>query len=421
MYNAVIFPQETGMQALILGLIAVIYLIDLAVTLINDRYSRQPLPEGARGIYDDEKYAKWLDYSMATLRHSILAKTALTALLLALLAFGAFGLLERWTKAWFSQPLLQTLAFLGAFGLLNLIVGLPFRYYKTFVIEEKFGFNKTTHKTFFLDILKSLLLAIVLGGGMVTLLYFLYTTFIEQLWLFIGSAWGALSVITIILFILNTKVFVKLFNKLTPLPEGELRNEIEALAGKVGFNIRAISVMDASKRSTKLNAFFSGLGKTREVILFDTLIEKLKKDEILSVLAHELGHAIHKDVPRLMGVQIAVLGIYAALIGFLLQSPALAQAFGLLGVHFGFSVVLFGILSEPLDLLISLPINAISRRAEYAADAFAAKQTGAPAMMNALRTLAQENLSNLNPHPLYILLHYSHPPIPERLRAIREL
>lgn len=421
MYNAVIFPQETGMQALILGLIAVIYLIDLAVTLINDRYSRQPLPEGARGIYDDEKYAKWLDYSMATLRHSILAKTALTALLLALLAFGAFGLLERWTKAWFSQPLLQTLAFLGAFGLLNLIVGLPFRYYKTFVIEEKFGFNKTTHKTFFLDILKSLLLAIVLGGGMVTLLYFLYATFIEQLWLFIGSAWGALSVITIILFILNTKVFVKLFNKLTPLPEGELRNEIEALAGKVGFNIRAISVMDASKRSSKLNAFFSGLGKTREVVLFDTLIEKLKKDEILSVLAHELGHATHKDVPRLMGVQIAVMGIYAALIGFLLQSPALAQAFGLSGVHFGFSVVLFGILSEPLDLLISLPVNVISRRAEYAADAFAAKQTGAPAMMNALRTLAQENLSNLNPHPLYILLHYSHPPIPERLRAIREL
>lgn len=408
------------MQLLILALVAFMYLIDLAVTLINDRYSRQPLPTAARGIYDDERYAQWLDYSLATLRHGILAKTVLTALLLSLLGFGAFGLLERWTNAWFSQPLLQTLAFLGMFGLLSLIVGLPFNYYKTFVIEARFGFNKTTHQTFFIDLLKSILLAVVLGGGVVSLLYFLYTAFIQQLWLFILSAWGALSVIIVVLFVLNTKVFVKLFNKLTPLPDGELKESIQTLARKVGFNVNAISVMDASKRSTKLNAFFSGLGKTREVVLFDTLIEKLKKDEILSVLAHELGHAIHKDVPRLLGAQIAVLGIYAALIGFILQNPALAQAFGLSGVHFGFSLVLFGILSEPLDLLLSLPVNAISRRAEYAADAFAAQLAGAQPTQSALRILAQENLANLNPHPLYILLHYTHPPIPERLRAIEK-
>ncbi len=408
------------MQALILGLIAAMYLIDLAVTLINDRYSRTPLPEQARGIYDDEKYAKWLDYSMTTLRHSILVKTVLTALLLALLAFGAFGRLERWTNAWFSHPLLQTLAFLGAFGLLMFIVRLPFNYYKTFIIEERFGFNKATHKTFLIDLLKSILLAAGLGGGVVSLLYFLYSTFIEQLWLFIVLAWSALSVLIVVLFVLNTKIFVKLFNKLTPLPEGELREEIESLASRVGFNVRAISVMDASKRSTKLNAFFSGLGKTREVVLFDTLIEKLNKDEILSVLAHELGHAVHRDVPRLMGVQIVVLGVYAALIGFILQSPALAQEFGLSGVHFGFSLILFGILSEPLDLLISLAGNAISRRAEYAADAFAAQWAGAPATSNALRILAQENLANLNPHPFYVLLHYDHPPIPQRLRAIGE-
>jgi len=408
------------MQTIIIGLIAVMYLIDLAVTLVNDRYSRKPLPEPARGIYDDEKYAKWLDYSMVTLRHSILAQTVLTALLLVLLAFGAFGLLEGWTNAWFSHPLLQTLAFLGAFGLLMFIAKLPFNYYRTFVIEARFGFNKTTHKTFLMDLLKSIVVAAGLGSGVVSLLYFLYSTFVEQLWLFIVSAWGALSVLVVVLFVLNTKIFVKLFNKLTPLPEGELRDEIETLASRVGFNIRAISVMDASKRSTKLNAFFSGLGKTREVVLFDTLIEKLNKDEILSVLAHELGHAVHKDVPRLMGAQIAVLGIYAALIGFILQNPALAQEFGLSDVHFGFSLLLFGILSEPLDLLISLPVNAISRRAEYAADAFAAKWAGAPAMRNALRILAQENLANLNPHPFYVLLHYTHPPIPERLRAIGE-
>ncbi len=408
------------MKLLVVGLITVLYLLDLVITLINDRHSRQPLPQEAHGIYDDEQYAKWLDYSMATLRHSILAKTMLTALLLALLAFGAFGLLEHLANAWFSHPLLQTLAFLGMFAFFNLVISLPFIYYKTFVIEQRFGFNKTTHKTFLMDLLKSILLAVVLGSGIVSLLHLLYTTFNEQLWLFIVLAWGGLSLIIVVQFVLNTKILIKLFNKLTPLPEGELRDEIEVLTRRVGFNVRAISVMDASKRSTKLNAFFSGLGKTREVVLFDTLLEKLQPDEILAVLAHELGHAVHKDVPRLLGMQIAVLGIYAALIGFILQSPALAQAFGLQGVHFGFSLVLFGILSEPLDLLLSLPVNAISRRAEYAADAFAAKLAGAAPALRALQTLAQENLSNLNPHPFYVLLHYTHPPIPERLRAIRE-
>ncbi|GAB4504884.1 MAG: M48 family metallopeptidase [Anaerolineales bacterium] len=408
------------MNLLIIGLVTIMYLIDLVVTLLNDRYSRQPLPPSARGIYDDEKYAKWLSYSLETTRHEMTVNTVMTTLLLALLAFGAFGTLARWTNAWFEHPLLQTLAFLGMFGLLYLLVSLPFSYYKTFVIEEKFGFNATTLRTFILDLLKSIALTIVLGGGVVSLLFFLYTTFIDRLWWFILSAWAALSVLIALLFVLNTKVFVKLFNKLTPLPEGELRDEIEALAGRVGFNIRAISVMDASRRSTKLNAFFSGLGKTREVVLFDTLIEKLQREEILAVLAHELGHAVHKDAVRLLAIQIGIFGLYAALIGVILQSPSLAQAFGLSGVHFGFSLVLFSILSEPMDLLLSLPVNAISRRAEYAADAFAARLSGAQPILGALRTLAQENLANLVPHPLYVLLHYSHPPIPERLQAIRQ-
>jgi STE24 endopeptidase len=239
--------------------------------------------------------------------------------------------------------------------------------------------------------------------------------------LFILSAWGALSLIMLIVFILNTKVFVKIFNKLTPLNDGPLKEKIEAMAGQVGFNVQAISVMDASKRSTKLNAFFSGLGKTREVVLFDTLMEKLKEDEILSVLAHELGHAVNKDVPRLLALQIAVFGLYAAIIGAILQSPQLALAFGLTGPHFGFSIVLFSILAEPLSLLLGFPMNYISRKAEYAADAFAAKLANPRAMMSALRTLAREDLANLNPHPLYVKIHYSHPPIPERLRAISEI
>jgi STE24 endopeptidase len=409
------------LSVIVISIVAVMYVIDLVITLVNYQHRNQPIPENARDIYDQEKYAKWLSYSMETMRLGVVVKTVMTALLLAFLGLGVFGLLEDWTSQWFSQPILQTLAFLGLFVVFSMVVSLPFEYYSTFVIEERYGFNTSTRKTFFVDTLKSLLMTVLLGGGVVALLNALYLAFIDQLWLFILSAWALLSVVMVIIFVLNTKVFVKIFNKLTPLDEGPLKEQIEALAKEVGFNVKAISVMDASKRSTKLNAFFSGLGKTREVVLFDTLIEKLSEEEILSVLAHELGHAIHKDILRMLGVQIIVFGLYATIIGAILQSAGLAQGVGLSGVNFGFSVVLFSILIEPVQLILDLPLNWISRKAEYAADAFAARLVGKESTMSAFKVLAQENLANLNPHPLYVWVHYNHPPIPERLRAISNL
>jgi STE24 endopeptidase len=405
----------------VIGLVVLFYLLDLFITLVNYRHRHQPIPENARDIYDQEQYTKWLNYSMDNLRHGVIVNSLSTLILLILLGQGTFGWLEGWTNQWFQHPILQTIAFLGVFILFNMLIGLPFRYYATFVIEEQYGFNKTTHKTFFLDLLKNLVLTASLGGSLVAGLHALYLAFIDRLGWFILSAWAVLAVVTVVIFVLNTKVFVKIFNKLSPLPEGRLKEDIEALAGKVGFNVHAIWVMDASKRSTKLNAFFSGLGKTREVVLYDTLIEKLDDEEVLSVLAHELGHAVHRDVPRMLGLQIAVFGLYAACIGMILQSAALSQAFDLSGVHFGFSIVLFSILIEPLMFFLGIPLNLISRKAEYAADAFAAQWGGKEPAMNAFITLAQENLANLNPHPLYVWFHYSHPPIPERLRAISEL
>lgn len=406
---------------IVIGLVVLFYALDLALTWVNYWHRKQPIPANARDIYDQERYTKWLNYSLERMRFEIIVKTFSTGLLLALLGLGVFGWVEGVTNQWFEHPILQTLSFLAVFVLFSTLISLPFDYYATFVIEEKYGFNKTTHKTFVLDLLKSLLLSAVLGGGLVALLNALYLAFIDRLGIFILAAWLVLAVVMVVIFVLNTKVFVKIFNKLSPLPEGSLKDRIEALADRVGFNVNAIWVMDASRRSTKLNAFFSGLGRTREVVLYDTLIEKLGEDEILSVLAHELGHAVHKDVPRLLGLQIAVFGLYAAAIGFILQSAALAQAFGLSGVHFGFSLVLFSILISPLMFLLSIPLNYISRKAEYAADAFAARLAGKEASTSAFKILAQENLANLNPHPLYVWFHYSHPPIPERLRAIDEL
>lgn len=402
-------------------ILIVMFLIDLAISLINYRHRKQPVPANVRDLYDEEKYNNWLNYTMETMRFSLITKTISTILIVVLLASGFFGWVERLSSGLFSNSVLQTLAFLGILVGLQVVFNLPFAYYSVFVIEEKFGFNKTTPKTFWLDQLKSLLLMAVLGSLLVWLLQSLYLAFADNLWLFLLSAWAALTVIIVVIFILKTKVFVKIFNKLTPLPESELRTRIEALATEVGFSVSAISEMDASRRSTKLNAFFSGLGKTREVVLYDTLLEKMNDDEIVAVLAHELGHAVHKDVVRLLVQQSLIMGLYMLLIGFVLPSDALAQAFGLSDAHFGFGLIIFGLLISPIDLLLSIPLNYLSRKAEYAADAFSAQYAAPEAIMNALRVLTQANLSNLNPHPLYVLVHYSHPPIAQRLQAIEDI
>lgn len=406
---------------LIVGLILLMFLLDLVVSLLNYNYRNKPIPDNVKDIYDKEQYEKWLNYTMDNMRFGLIKKVFDTLLIVGLLIFGFFGVLEGWTNSWFISPTLQTLSFLGVILIGLSIINIPFSYYTTFVIEEKFGFNKTKKKTFFFDIVKNLLLMTVLIGALIALLSFLYLQFADQLWLFVLFAWFALSIIIVLLFVLNVKVFVKLFNKLSPLPEGELRTRIEALATQVGFQVKAISIMDASKRSTKLNAFFSGLGKTREVVLFDTLIEKMSEDEILSVLAHELGHAMHKDAPRMIVERIVIFGLYAAIIGLIMQSATLATAFGLSGIHFGFGLILFSILIEPIDFVLGIPLSYLSRKAEYAADAFSAKYVDKKHMMSALRILVTENYANLNPHPIYILLHYSHPAIADRLGAIEKL
>jgi len=404
-------------KIIVIAIIVLMFIIDLIVSILNYQHRKQPTPQNVKDIYDQEKYQKWLAYSMETMRFGLVTKTFSTLLLIILLLSGAFGWLERLANSWFENPILRNLAFLGVYYLFNMLLGLPFDYYATFVLEEKFGFNKSTRKTFFLDQLKNLLLITVLGGGLVAGLQVPFMMYADRQWLFILTAWVAIAIIMVILFTLN-KLFVKLFNKLTPLPEGALRTKIEALAASVGFKVSAISVMDASRRSTKLNAFFSGLGHTREVVLYDTLVEKMSEEEILAVLAHELGHAVHKDVPKILLQQILMIGAYLALFGLVAGNNALAQAFGLSGAHFGFSLLLFSILISPLDLLLDIPLNFLSRKAEYAADAFSADLVDKGAIQGALRILAQENLANLNPHPLYVLLHYSHPPLAERLAAI---
>ena len=401
---------------IIIGLITVTYGFELTVQILNYLNRKQPIPSNVKDIYDAQKYQKWLEYNMENFRFGLISQTASTMIMVLLLALGFFGTLEQTVTSLGYNGVLANLLFLFGYFVLNFIINLPFRYYRIFVIEQKFGFNKTTKKLFVIDLVKNLIITVAFGGAIIGALNLIFNL-VTDIWLFAGLAFSLIALVMVILFLFNG-VFVRWFNKLTILPDGSLKTKIDELGKRLGFEVKRIFVMDASKRSTKLNAFFTGLGKTREVVLFDTLIAKSTEEQILAVLAHELGHATYKDTTRGLLQQLIVIGIYVLTLGFVLTNPLIATAFGLSGVHFGFTIIMMFILLEPVNIIIGIPLNYISRFAEYRADAFSKKNTSKAAMVGALRVLAIENFANLVPHPLYVFLNYSHPPLALRLKAL---
>ena len=401
---------------MILSIILGMFVFEFLISVLNYRYKNQPIPENVQGLYDKDKYHKWLEYSMANFKFGIVSNTISTAAMLLLLSLGAFGFFEELSIEVTSSGLLQTLFFLLMYYLISFIMALPLSYYRVFKIEESFGFNKMTKKLFVIDKIKSFILTVVFGGGIISLLFVIFEAF-SNIWIFILIAYVVIFTVMLLLFLFNG-VFVRLFNKLTLLEEGSLKEKIDALAVSLGFEVKRIYVMDGSRRSTKLNAFFSGLGKTKEVVLFDTLIEKSTEDQILAVLAHELGHATHKDTLKGLIQQLFVIGLYVLVLGFILTTADLHTAFYLSNVHFGFSIILMSILLSPVNTLLGLYTNYVSRIHEYKADAFAAKHTSKEAMISALKLLVVENFANLTPHPLYVKLYYSHPPISSRIASV---
>lgn len=400
----------------ILSLILGMFVFEFLISIMNYRYKNQPIPKNVQGLYDKDKYKKWLEYSMANFKFGIVSNTLSTVVMLLLLSLGAFGFFEELSIDVTSSALLQTLFFLLMYYIISFMFSLPLSYYRVFKIEESFGFNKMTKKLFIIDKIKSFILTIVFGGGIISLLFIIFEAF-TNIWIFILIAYVVIFAVMLLLFLFNG-VFVRLFNKLTLLEEGSLKEKIDALALSLGFEVKRIYVMDGSKRSTKLNAFFSGLGKTKEVVLFDTLIEKSTEDQILAVLAHELGHATHKDTLKGLIQQLFVIGLYVLVLGFILTTVDLHTAFNLSNVHFGFSIILMSILLSPVNTLLGLYTNYVSRVHEYKADAFAAKHTSKEAMISALKLLVVENFANLTPHPLYVKLYYSHPPISSRIASV---
>lgn len=396
-------------------IILLMFTLDIFLSTLNYKYRNHPIPENVSDVYDKKEYTTWLKYTMEVFRLSIITKIINTITLILFLLFDGFIFISNLSKNFTSNSIIHTILFLGIYSIISYLLTIAFSIYRTFNIEERYGFNKSTVKTFVMDQIKSFILTTILGGGLLYILLYIYKILGNKSLIYV---WLVILSVSLIINILYTKVFIKIFNKLTPLPGGELYDKVKALVKTTEYGLSKISVIDASKRSSRLNAFFSGFGKFKHIILYDTLLEKCSSDEIVSVLAHEIGHSKHKDVLKNLLITAVQLALYLLILGLFLSSTSLFSTFGFTEVHVGFSLILFGILMEPISIIIGIPLTALSRKAEYKADAFAAKSGYKSAMISALKVLAKENFSNLTPHPLLVKLTYSHPPISDRIKAL---
>lgn len=393
------------------------FVLDKYLDYLNDKLKSPVMPEVAKGIYDAERYAKWLAYDKANGRISALSSGVSTLLILMLLFFGVFGQLDSWLRGFIVNPILLALAFFAVLGVASAVLSLPFSIYSTFVIEEKFGFNKTTPKTFVLDLLKGALLSAAIGAPMMALIVWLFYSLGNWFWI---AAWIVMSVFAVFMTMFAASWIMPLFNKFTPLPAGELRTAIEAYCNEVGFKLDNLFVMDGSKRSAKSNAFFSGLGSKKKIVLYDTLIEQHSTEEIVAVLAHEIGHYKLKHTRQSLILSIAQSGVMLFLLGLFLNVPAFSLALGANETSFHVGIISFGIIFSPLSTLIGIGMNILSRKNEFEADHYAKITFSGNHLASALKKLSAENLSNLNPHPAYVFVHYSHPPVAQRLEHLKQ-
>lgn len=398
-------------------------LVDTTISIISDllnlKHLSGDLPEAFKDIYDEDRYAKSQEYTKVNTRFGFITSAFDLIVILAFWFLGGFNTLDQIVRAFELHPIWTGLIYISILILAKTLLSLPFGIYSTFVIEEKFGFNKTTPKTFILDLIKGFALSIIIGGPIIAgiLAFFQYAGSLA--WLY---CWIATTILTIILQYVAPTWIMPLFNKFTPIEEGELKSKILNYAEKVKYKLAGIFVMDGSKRSAKSNAFFTGFGKNKRIALFDTLIEKHTTDELVGVLAHEIGHYKKKHI--LIGMIISILhtGLLFYLVSLFLTHEGLFQAFYMenLSIYAGF--IFFGMLYSPIEMILGILMTMSSRKHEFEADRFAIETTGKPvAMINALKKLSRDNLSNLRPHPFYVFLNYSHPPVLQRIQAIQKI
>ncbi len=383
---------------------------------LNAKKFKDPIPAELNDVFDIEEYKKSQDYKRTNHKFGYLTSGFSFVLTLAFLIFGGFEWIDSLAHGFTDNSILTALIFFGTIMIGSDILTTPFSYYNTFVIEERFGFNKTTKKLFFLDKLKGWIMTIILGGGILALIIWFFEWAGTNFWVY---AWGTIAVFSLFINLFYSKIFVPLFNKQKPLEEGNLKDKITAYAQKVGFELKNIIVIDGSKRSTKANAYFSGFGREKRVTLYDTLINDLEEDEIVAVLAHEVGHYKRHHIIFNLATSIALMGLTLYLLSLFINKPEMSLAIGVNQPSFHAALIAFGILYGPISKITGLGMNYFSRKFEYQADDYAKNTFGALPLISSLKKLSKKSLSNLTPHPAYVFMHYSHPPLIARIRNLK--
>jgi len=404
---------------IILATLAIDFILDLVSNFLNLKSLSKQLPEEFEGVYDEDTYAKSQEYTKVRTRFGFITGIFDLILLLGFWFSGGFNWLDQIVRGWDFGELITGLIYIGILIVAKTVISLPFSIYSTFIIEERFDFNKTTPKTFALDLVKGLGLGVLIGGPILAgvLAFFMFTG--ELAWLY---AWGAITAFSLIMQYVAPTWIMPLFNKFTPLEEGELKESIQNYADKVDFPLQEVFVIDGSKRSSKSNAFFTGFGKNKRIALYDTLIENHTDDELVSVLAHEIGHYKKKHILKGMVISVIQTGAMLFVLSVFLNAEGLFEAFYMENMSVYAGLIFFGMLYAPIDMILSVFMQMMSRKHEFEADDFAATTTEKPDdMIATLKKLSKDNLSNLTPHPFYVFLNYSHPPALERINALKKL
>ncbi|MEB8344560.1 M48 family metallopeptidase [Flavobacteriaceae bacterium KMM 6898] len=401
---------------IIIGILSVQFLLETILDYLNSKRYQDPVPQELDDVFDASEYEKSQQYKKTNYKFGLLTSTFSYILTMGFLIFGGFEWLDSIARSVTDNPILIALIFFGIIMIGSDLLSTPLSYYHTFVIEEKFGFNKSSRKLFFLDKLKGWLMTIVLGGGILALVIWFFQWAGTNFWIY---TWGLIALFSIFMNMFYSKLIVPLFNKQTPLEDGSLKEKLENYAKNVGFELKNIFVIDGSKRSTKANAYFSGFGKQKRVTLYDTLINDLEEDEIVAVLAHEVGHYKRKHIIFNLFASLVLTGITLFILSIFINNPQVSLAIGVSQPSFHAALIGFGILYSPISEITGLIMNYLSRRFEYEADDYAKDTFAATPLVTSLKKLSKKSLSNLTPHPAYVFMHYSHPPLVSRIRNLK--
>jgi len=394
------------------------FLLEQYLEHLNGKMWSDRLPEKLQGICPEEDYKKSQLYDKDNKRLSFWSSSFNLAVILAMILAGGFSMVDTAARAISANLVIVALLFFGMIGLASDLINIPFSWYDTFVIEKKYGFNTMTIRTFVTDHIKSWFLALLVGAPVLGLITWFYYKTGSLFWLY---AWGLITIFSVFMNFFYSELIVPIFNKQTPLEEGSLRQKIEEFALKAGFRLKNIYIIDGSKRSTKSNAYFSGFGPKKRIVLYDTLIKELSEEEIVAVLGHEIGHYKKHHILLMMLSSFIMTGFMLFLFSLVVNNPKLSQALGAEKPSFHLGLIVFGILYSPLSLIIGLISNIVSRRNEYAADRFVKENYYPSHLAEALKKLSVRNLSNMLPHPTYVFFHYSHPPLLQRLEKLEKL